>query len=57
MEEMKIFIFKILLNGKPYEKTYITHKDIVSGGKIEFYMGPKPNKKMSKYEKPPMIAL
>lgn len=52
-----IYIQSILLNGKAYKKNFITYKDIVSGGKIEFYMGSKPNKKMSKYEKPPMISL
>jgi predicted alpha-1,2-mannosidase len=47
-----IYIRKIILNGKPYKKNYITHRDIVNGGKIEFFMGSKPNKKMSSYEKP-----
>ncbi len=53
----KIYIQNITLNGKEYKKNFITHKDIVSGGKIEFLMGSKPNKEMSKYEKPPMISL
>lgn len=48
-----IYIQKIILNGKEYKKTYITHSDIVSGGKLEFYMGSKPNKKMANFEKPP----
>ena len=52
-----MYIQKIMLNGKEYKKNFITHKDIVTGGKIEFYMGKKPNKAMSDYEKPPMIAL
>ena len=51
-----IYIQKIILNGKPYKKNYITHNDIVSGGTIEFFMGDKPNKKMAEYEKPPMSA-
>jgi putative alpha-1,2-mannosidase len=45
-----------MLNGKPYKKNYITHKDIVAGGVIEFTMGKLPNKKMAEYEKPPMLA-
>ena len=49
-----IYIQKILLNGKNYRKNFITYKDIISGGKIEFFMGAKPNKEMSDYEKPPM---
>lgn len=51
-----IYIRKIILNGKRYKKNYIAHHDIVSGGKLVFYMGPKPNKKMASYEKPPMIS-
>ena len=52
-----IYIQKIMLNGKPYKKNYITYGDIIRGGVIEFYMGNKPNKKMAKYEKPPLMAL
>lgn len=49
-----IYIRKILLNGKPYQKNFITHNDITSGGTLEFIMGKTPNKKMAAYEKPPM---
>ena len=47
-----IYIQKIVFNGKPYKKSYITHQDILNGGEIEFFMGSKPNKKMAEYEKP-----
>jgi predicted alpha-1,2-mannosidase len=47
-----VFIQKITLNGKVYEKTYITHQEIMAGGVLEFTMGPKPNKKMADYIKP-----
>ena len=49
-----IYIQKIVLNGKPYQKNFIIHNDIVSGGTLEFFMGKTPNKKMAAYEKPPM---
>jgi predicted alpha-1,2-mannosidase len=52
--EENIYIQKILLNGKPYLKNFITHKDIVAGGTLEFFMGKKPNRKMATYEKPPL---
>lgn len=51
-----IYIQKIVLNGKPYQKLYITHQAIVSGGVLEFYMGSKPNKGLAKYEKPVDMA-
>jgi predicted alpha-1,2-mannosidase len=38
------FIQKVKLNGQPYEKSYITHGDIVKGGILEFEMGPAPDK-------------
>ena len=49
-----VYIRKITLNGKPYEKNFLTHKDIISGGAIEFVMGKNPNRKMVEYEKPGM---
>lgn len=39
------YIQRVTLNGKPYNKTYITHSDIVNGGTLVFTMGEKPNKK------------
>lgn len=38
-----IYIQTAKLNGKPYDKNYITHQDIMSGGLFEFTMGPEPN--------------
>ncbi|HRZ41903.1 MAG TPA: GH92 family glycosyl hydrolase [Bacteroidales bacterium] len=48
----RIYIQKIMLNGKEYLKNYFTHQDIMSGGTLEFTMGPKPNRKMAAFEKP-----
>ena len=39
-----VYIQKALLNGEVYNKSYIDFTDIVAGGKLEFYMGSKPNK-------------
>ncbi len=38
-----IYIQEAKLNGKQYTKSYISHKDIVSGGKLEFVMGSIPS--------------
>ena len=39
-----IYINSIQLNGKDYyDKEYITHDDIMNGGKMVFFMGNKPN--------------
>lgn len=38
------YIQRILINGKPYNKSFIEHKTIVNGGSIEIYMGNTPSK-------------
>ena len=43
-----IYIQSATLNGKRYDNSYITHRDIMNGGTIEFKMGKKPSKWGSK---------
>ncbi len=38
------YIQSVTLNDKPYNKTYITHADLVKGGVLEFAMGATANK-------------
>ncbi len=40
-----VYIKEAELNGGEYTKTYITHKDIMNGGELEFEMSPEPNTK------------
>ena len=40
-----IYIKKVYLNGRPYDKSYITYQDIVNGGTLTFIMDKRPNKK------------
>jgi len=37
-----VYIQAVTLNGKPYNKDYVTHTDLLNGGVLEFMMGPKP---------------
>ncbi|MBQ5396790.1 MAG: glycoside hydrolase family 92 protein, partial [Alistipes sp.] len=39
------YVKSVMLNGKPYTKTYITHDDLVGGGTLEFVMSSTPNKR------------
>lgn len=39
-----IYIKKVYLNGRPYDKSYITYQDIVNGGTLTFIMDKRPNK-------------
>ena len=38
------YIQSATLNGKPYNKTYFSHEDIISGGTLELTMGNRPCK-------------
>jgi predicted alpha-1,2-mannosidase len=37
-----IYIKSITLNGKPYQRNFISHKDLVAGAHIEFMLSDKP---------------
>ncbi len=39
-----LYIQSVSLNGEPYTKTYITHKQLQAGGELVFTMGNTPNK-------------
>ncbi len=39
-----VYVRKVELNGQPFSKRFITHDDIMNGGKIVFYMDRKPKK-------------
>ncbi|MFB9079693.1 GH92 family glycosyl hydrolase [Flavobacterium procerum] len=43
--DKNVFVSKVLLNGKPLDKPFLKHADVMNGGKITFYMSNKPNKK------------
>lgn len=49
--DKNIYIQEVKLNGKNYNKTFITHKDIIKGGTLEFFMGPNPNYNFGNSEK------
>lgn len=44
--DKNVYVRKALLNGRPLDRRYITHDEIMAGGKIIFYMSDKPNKKV-----------
>ncbi|MDR2835434.1 MAG: GH92 family glycosyl hydrolase [Bacteroidales bacterium] len=43
-----VYINKIILNGNEYQKTYISHQEIMNGGIIEFFMDSIPNANFGK---------
>ncbi len=45
VSDMNRYVKEVRLNGKPYDKLYITHKDIMAGGVLSFKMSSTPNKK------------
>ncbi len=40
------YIQSIRLNGKPWNKVWISHADVINGGKLELEMGDTPNKEL-----------
>jgi predicted alpha-1,2-mannosidase len=39
-----IYIQSATLNGQPYRRSYLSHKNLRDGGELIFQMGPKPNR-------------
>ena len=52
LSDKNVYVKAIKLNGKKYEKHFITHSEILKGGEILFEMSNKPNRKSASYEKP-----
>ncbi|MFN8348709.1 MAG: GH92 family glycosyl hydrolase [Spirosomataceae bacterium] len=46
--EKNRYIQSALLNGKPYDRAYLTHSHLSRGGTLTLKMGPKPNKEWGK---------
>jgi len=44
LSRTNIYVQSATLNGQPYDKSSITHAEIVRGGELVFEMGPQPNK-------------
>jgi predicted alpha-1,2-mannosidase len=42
--DKNVYIQSITFNGKPHEKTWLTHDGLSAGGTLRFVMGPTPNK-------------
>jgi hypothetical protein len=38
------YIQSVMLDGKPYNKVYLTHADLKNGATLDFRMGPKPSR-------------
>jgi len=41
--DKNVYVQKVLVNGKPINRNYITHAEIMDGGKLTFLMSDKPN--------------
>ena len=45
VSDTRRYVQSLTINGKKYDKLYITHTDLLKGGVWEFKMGTSPNKK------------
>ncbi|MFC6998631.1 GH92 family glycosyl hydrolase [Rufibacter roseus] len=39
-----VYVQQVFLNGKPLNRSYITHAEVMQGGHLKFVMGPAPEK-------------
>lgn len=39
-----VYVQRLELNGKPYERSYISHADIMAGGTLKVWLGSTPNR-------------
>lgn len=44
LSKENIYVSEVTIDGKPYDKTYITHDQIMSGAHVVMKMSPKPGK-------------
>jgi predicted alpha-1,2-mannosidase len=51
------YIQSATLNGKPFNRSFVTHDDIQSGGELHFFMGSKANKSWASDDKARPYAL
>ena len=45
VSDRKRYVQSLRINGREYDKTYITHSDLLQGGVWEFRMSASPNKR------------
>ncbi len=53
VSERNIYIQSATLNGKPLNRAWIKHSEILEGGELTFDMGPRPNKQWGTQSPPP----
>lgn len=51
ISDVNFYIQSATLNGKPFDRAWISHEEIVNGGALIFVMGPKPNADWASEEK------
>ncbi len=52
VSQRNVYIQAATLNGKPYDKSYLSHGEIMAGGVLIFQMGPRPNMRWGAKEVP-----
>lgn len=51
VSEKNIYIQSATLNDQPLSRSYITHEELIKGGRLKFVMGPEPNTTWASDEK------
>jgi len=48
-----VYVQSATLNGKPLDRAWLRHSEVVAGGTLELVMGPKPNEAWGSQQLPP----
>jgi predicted alpha-1,2-mannosidase len=51
-----LYVKSAELNGKPLDRAWLTHDEVVRGGKLVLHMGPKPSGSTTKARSPPQVV-
>jgi putative alpha-1,2-mannosidase len=44
LSDANVYVQSVRVNGKPWNSVFLPHREIAKGGRIEFVLGPQPNK-------------
>ena len=51
-----VYIQSATLNGKPLNRAWLTHAEVVGGGVLRLTMGSKPNKRFGSHQLPAKVS-
>ena len=57
LSDTKAFVQSVTLNGKPLERSFVTHDELMRGGELRFVMSPKDQATWSLHAQQPPYSM